>query len=184
MSGPPYISSDDSALLRRALRGRSGGAFLEIGTGNGGTLVALSGRFGTVVGTDLTRPDMQDWRSNAGVLLASGASCFRNEVFDLVAFNPPYLAEEVGDRAVDGGRGLGVPKSFLAEALRVVKKSGSVVFLLNQDARLSEFEDVCRRGGFGVRLLEAERTFYETLSVYEARAGAAGGDGTRGAGKT
>src|SRR5579863_4008765 len=101
MSGSTYISSDDSALIRRALEGRRGGACLEIGAGNGGGLVA-AGKFGTVVGTDLRRPTMTDWREGAEYVLADGGSCFRSGTFDLVFFNPPYVAgERTGDAAVD-----------------------------------------------------------------------------------
>ena len=169
MSGPPYISSEDSALIRRALEGRKGGACLEIGAGNGGNLVSVSRGYGMVVGTDLSRPAMSDWKPHAGYVMAEGASCFRMGVFDLVFFNPPYVVGEgTGDAAVDGGPGLEVPKRFLRDALRVVKSGGAVVFLLNGDAKIQEFEEICRMAGFGVRHLLSQRLFYETLSVYEA----------------
>jgi release factor glutamine methyltransferase len=169
MSGSPYISSEDSALLRRALEGRSGDACLEIGAGNGGTLAELSKRFKTVAGTDLFRPGMADWQDGASYVLSDLASCFRDEAFDLVAFNPPYVrGDGTGDRAVDGGRGLEVPLEFLTEALRTVRKDGSVVFLLNQDADLAEFEEVCERRGFMIRAVTSQRLFFEVLSVYEA----------------
>lgn len=169
MSRAPYVSSDDSALLRRALERRSGGSCLEIGAGNGGTLVHLAGRFETLAGTDIAQPAMRDWSARADFVLADRAGCFRDGVFDLVAFNPPYLpGEGAGDAAVDGGPGLEGPKSFLEDALRVVKKSGSVVFLLNQEANLPEFEEACRRRGFRLRPVISSRLFYEVLSVYEA----------------
>ena len=169
MSGATYISSDDSALLRSALGGRSGGACLEIGAGNGGTLVALAGGFVLAAGTDIARPAMRDWKERADFVLADRASCFRGGVFDLVAFNPPYLpGRRTGDQAVDGGPGLELPLTFLREALRVVKKGGSVVFLLNHEADLGSFERECARRGFGLRQVASERLFFETLFVYEA----------------
>jgi methylase of polypeptide subunit release factors len=169
MSGAPYISSRDSALLRRALEGRSGGRFLDMGAGNGGALAELSGRFEEVVGTDVTRPDMRDWSKGADFVLADRGTCFRDGTFDLVSFNPPYLAGDgEGDRAVDGGRGLEVPKSFLEDSLRVVGRGGSVVFVLNDEARVEEFEAICRRQGFGLRTVASERLFFEELSVHEA----------------
>jgi release factor glutamine methyltransferase len=169
MSRSPYISSDDSALLRRALEGRAGGACLELGAGNGGTLTVLSRGYRVTVGTDLVTPSMLDWSEGADFVLADRASCFRDGSFDLVAFNPPYVAGEgTGDIAVDGGNGLAVPKSFLKEALRTVKDDGKVVFLLNQEAELPEFEEACRARGFRLRRLDSERAFFETLSIYEA----------------
>jgi len=172
MSRSPYLASEDSALLRRALRGDSGGSFLEIGAGNGGNLVELSKRFGIVVGTDIAKPSMSDWReAGASYVLAQGAACLRSEQFDLVAFNPPYLAMESGDDlAVEGGRNLEVPKAFLSEALRVVKGSGRIVFLLNNQAKVEEFEGLCADAGFLLERIASERLFFEELAIYSARA--------------
>ena len=168
MKGDAYLASEDSALLRRALRGCSGGSSLEIGAGNGGNLVELSTGFGLVVGTDIARPSMADWKTaGASYILAEGAACLRPSVFDLVTFNPPYLARIVrDDPAVEGGRNLEVPKSFLREALRVVKATGRIIFLLNDEANIEEFERLCEDSGFALEPLATQRLFFEELVVY------------------
>ncbi len=169
MSGAFYTASEDSALLRKALRECSGESALEIGAGNAGNLVDLSDRFALVVGTDLHRPGMQDWREGrANFVLADRASCMRDSAFDLVAFNPPYLRGKIGDGSVDGGEGLEVPKSFMEESLRVVKGAGKVVFLLYQEADIADFEVICEARGFRIRELASERLFFEKLFVYVA----------------
>jgi release factor glutamine methyltransferase len=166
-----YVSAEDSALLRKALKRYSGGLALEIGAGNGGGLLALSGRFETVVGTDIAPPHMSDWRgAGADYLLADAASCVRERSFDLVAFNPPYLKEETGDPATEGGRSLEVPLRFLRDALRVVGDGGRVVMLLNGDAEIGPFEAECAMRGFGLVKVDSEHLFFEELSVYEASA--------------
>ncbi len=172
MSGEPYLASEDSALLRRALSSYSGSSCLEIGAGNGGNLVELSKRFGLVVGTDIVRPDMDDWKkTGASYIVADCATCIRPEVFDLVLFNPPYLSEEAtGDVTVEGGRDLRVPKRFLSEALRAVKREGTVIFLLNDQADPDEFEQLSSRSGFHIERVASERVFFEELSVYRATA--------------
>lgn len=173
MSWEPYLSSEDSSLLRKALGGRSGDSCLEIGAGNGGNLAFLAGKFGLVVGTDLVRPRMSDWRDvGADFVLADRASCMRDGSFDLVAFNPPYLANDSGDGAVDGGKSLDAPKGFLSEAIRVVKNEGEVVFLLNDEADVEEFREVAAEGGFVLRLLASERVFFEELLAFSAASGA------------
>jgi release factor glutamine methyltransferase len=169
MSGSHYIASEDSALLRDVLQEHSGGCCLEIGAGNGGNLVDLSKRFDLVVGTDLVRPGMTDWKEGgANFVLADSASCVRPLSFDLVAFNPPYIPAEVEDRAVEGGRDLEVPKKFMRDALRVVKSSGSVTFLLNGEAEVGEFDDMCRREGFHLERKRSKHFFFEELTVYVA----------------
>ncbi len=169
MSGPAYLASEDSALLRRALRPYSGKRCLEIGAGNGGNLLELSKRFKLTVGTDLVRPGISDWKeAGANFILADGASCMRPSAFDLVAFNPPYVPADPGDRTVDGGRNLEVPKKFLAEALGAVKDDGEVVFILNNEADMEEFLGLCSALGFGLERLMSERVFFEELNVYSA----------------
>jgi len=172
MSGEPYTASEDSALLRGALQGLSGERFLEIGAGNCGTLLDMRRRFLLAVGTDVMRPAGHDWKGKGiEFLLADGASCVRSGTFDLVAFNPPYLAVEVSeDRAVEGGKNLEVPKAFLREALRVVKRTGRIVFLLNDEADTEEFEEICSESSFAMALVATKRVFFEELSVYSAAA--------------
>ena len=169
MSEGPYLASEDSALLRAALVGYSGESCLEIGAGNGGNLIALAKGFKVVVGTDMVRPSMADWRKQSDFVLADRAACLRSESFDLVAFNPPYLeGDETGDVAVEGGRRLEAPMAFLSEALRVVKGDGKVVFLVNGAMDLEEMKAACGEWGFELRLLASRRVFFEVLLVYEA----------------
>ena len=172
MSEETYISSEDSALLRSALQGLSGDSCLEIGAGNCGGLVELRGKFELVVGTDLFRPATSDWRGKGiEFVLTDAASCLRSNSFDLVAFNPPYLAAEASDDiAVEGGKELEVPKAFLREALRTVKRRGKIVFLLNDEADVGEFEEMCSVKSFVLKRLAARRVFFEELVVYCAAA--------------
>jgi len=171
LNGSPYLSSEDSELLRAAMAGRSGGSVLEIGAGNGGNLVSMTGRFGLIVGTDLVRPGMDDWAgAPASFVLADRASCFRDETFDLVVFNPPYVrGEGYQDVAVDAGSRGEAPLGFLAEALRVVKASGTVLMLLSSESPVEEAATAaCEAKGFGLVPVASKRLFYEELTVYSA----------------
>jgi release factor glutamine methyltransferase len=164
-----YLASEDSFLLRRVLRRFSGQTCLEIGAGNGGNLLELAKSFGFAVGTDIVPPEMPS--GGGEFVLADRASCFRDSVFDLVAFNPPYLpSEEVEDAAVDGGRdGVDATVAFLEEAVRVVKATGTILILLSSQNPMERIELICREHGLTMTLEESERLFYESLAVYSIR---------------
>jgi len=174
----PYVSSQDSLLLREAIRGRSGGSCLEIGTGNAGGLIELAKGYDVAAGTDLVAPEAVDWkRGRASVVLADAATCFRDDCFDLVVFNPPYLpSQAIEDPAVDGGLGgMEVPLHFLREAFRVVKRDGKILMLLSSDNPMKEIERECSLGGFKLTKVAEKRLFFEELYVFEAAAGTPGG---------
>ena len=158
-------------MLRKAVESYSGGACLEIGAGNCGTIVALTKSFDLTVGTDLVRPGNADWEGGKSeIVIADTATCFVSESFDLVVFNPPYLPSSViEDRAVDGGRGgVEVPLRFLREALRVVKRSGKVVMVLSSHSLIAEIELECARMNVRVRRTSEKELFFERLYVLEA----------------
>lgn len=173
MKQRPYLSSQDSLLLRETIRGRSGGSCLEIGAGNAGGLMELAEGYDIVVGTDLVAPEKVEWRCGGGTfVLADAATCFRDGCFDLVVFNPPYLpSETIEDVAVDGGTGgVEVPLHFLREAMRVVKRDGRILMLLSSENPLEEIQRECSRKGFELKRVARKKLFYEELYVFEAAA--------------
>lgn len=174
-----YLAAEDSALLRSVLSSYSGQSCLEIGSGNGGALLDLADGFSSVVGTDIVKPGLSDWKQpGVDFVLTDRASCLQDRAFDLVAFNPPYIAtESVEDRATDGGRALHVPLAFLGEALRVVRRDGVVLMLLDGETSIGPFESLCDRMGFRLRKIAGRHLFYEELAVYEATSQVTGIDG-------
>ncbi len=147
-----------------------GGSCLEIGFGSGVVLSGAAGRFDLAVGTDLLGLDEAKLARAPGLelVLADRATCFRDGVFDLVFFNPPYLpSERVEDRAVDGGAsGVEVPLSFLEDAVRVMKEEGSVLVLLSDLGDVSSFFSRVGRLGLSASPVAEKRLFFERLVVY------------------
>jgi release factor glutamine methyltransferase len=171
-AGRTYLPSQDTALLARTLRGYTGESCLEIGFGSGAVLDGLLSRFERVVGTDLVSiPQARAAKGRAEVVIADRATCFRATVFDLVAFNPPYLPSEgVEDGTVDGGRGgVEVPLRFLEEAMRVVRDGGSVVVLLSSESDIDTFKAECESRGLRVFEKASADLFFERLFVFEVR---------------
>jgi release factor glutamine methyltransferase len=170
---PRYLPAEDTFLIRDALKGFSGGSCLEIGFGSGAVLASVSGRFGLAVGTDVV--SLEDAKlatdPRLELLLADRATCFRDGVFDLVFFNPPYLPSLlIEDRAVDGGpTGVEVPVLFLEEGLRVLREGGTIVALLSTEGDPASFLSHCSNLGLEVETVTEKRLFYETLSVLTIR---------------
>jgi len=164
-----YLPAEDTYLLRDALAPFAGESCLEIGFGSGAVLAGVSGRFQLAVGTDVTGLEEARLAAGPGVelVLADRATCFRDGVFDLVFFNPPYLPSgTIEDEAVDGGpTGVEVPVLFLEEGLRVLGEGGTIVALLSTEGDLGSFLSHCSNLGLAVDSVAEKRLFYETLSV-------------------
>lgn len=162
-------------MLKKALLPFRGDSCLEMGFGSGAVLASVSERFQLAVGTDIF--DLEDARLALGprveLILADRAKCFRDAVFDLVFFNPPYLpSARIEDRTVDGGpTGVEVPVSFLEEGLRVLREDGTIVALLSTAGDLASFLSHCDNLGLAVDSIIEKRLFYEKLSVFTIRKG-------------
>lgn len=173
-----YLPAEDTYLLRDALAPFTGKSCLEIGFGSGAVLAGVSGRFQLPVGTDVLGLEEARLAAGPGVelVLADRATCFRDGVFDLVFFNPPYLpSAQIEDLTVDGGpTGTEVAVSFLEEAMRALRDEGTVVALLSDEGDIGAFLSYCNSLGLAVESVAEKRVFYETLSVFTIRKGGGG----------
>ncbi len=171
MGSITYLSSDDSAMLRRASKSYSGNGVLEIGVGCGSNLLDLKAKFDLTVGTDIERTSAFIQGHTLDLVITDCASCFKPRTFDLVMMNPPYLQSvRIEDKAVDGGKGgFEIPRKFLEDATRVVKESGVILLLLSSETSVAEFSTFCKERGLDVKVVAQERLFFEELVVYEIR---------------
>lgn len=175
--GAVYSPAEDTLLLIDAVQGYSGERVLEIGVGSGAVIAELVARFGSAVGVDVDSAAVKTAKnrvaSRGGVDFVRGDSArsFREGVFDLVVFNPPYLPSSgVEDKVVDGGRGgVEVSEAWFQEASRCLRRDGRIVFLVSSLADVEGLLGYVRGLGFETRVLKQVRFFFEELSAVEAR---------------
>jgi len=148
---------------------------LEIGVGSGLVTLTLAAKNRWTVGVDVDIEAVKKLRHitpvEVDLICCDSTEAFRDRVFDLVAFNPPYLPSEgLGDGAIEGGRGgIEVSKRWVEGAERVLKRGGRVVFVASSLSKRSELLRFVRELGFHVNVLKNMRLFFEELSVIEAK---------------
>jgi release factor glutamine methyltransferase len=168
-----YLSSDDSQLLRQVAKMYRGTRCAEIGIGYASNLVELSGHFEEIIGTDIRLTDGFEILKNKGfsLVVSDRTTCFKDEIFDLVITNPPYLPSEgITDPTVDGGTGgFEIPSSFLREALRVLRPAGAILIVISSETSTLQFKRFCAENNLRVKEIVEKSLFFETLTAYELR---------------
>lgn len=166
-----YLPAEDTFLLDDHIRGASGGAALDIGTGSGYLARTLEKSFDVVVGTDIDRRVLAGRTYPAGhAVCCDGADALRMQ-FDLIVCNLPYLAtDSIEDPSTDGGRGgTEVPLRIIRSAIPRIRRGGRFLFVTSSLSDYRTLMDAARACGLDARILARKRLFFEELILVEAR---------------
>jgi release factor glutamine methyltransferase len=183
-----YQPAEDSKLLADTAvdYAESGDWVLDLGTGSG----YIAYRFdeetaANVVGSDLN-PDACQQAREAGVSVvrADKLSAFRDNAFDVVAFNPPYLPTDPDrewddwmEAALSGGEsGREVIEPFLDDLRRVLAPDGDAFLLVSSLTGIDAVRAYARKSGLTTLELADEDHPYERLVVLHLRPGGAPSD--------
>jgi release factor glutamine methyltransferase len=168
-----YPPMEDTFLLLGSLRPRAGERALEMGCGTGLISCHLA-----AAGTELTAADInphavectrENLRRNglSGLVKESDLFDAVDERFDLIVFNPPYLAahdEGVMEKAWSGGEGgLETLRPFLARAKDHLLPGGLAVVLLCSEMDQEALDLLLKP--YERERLAARRLFFEELWV-------------------
>lgn len=171
-----YRPAEDSHLLATAAREEvtAGERALDVGTGSGYVASALADTGADVVASDLNPVACEQVRDEGlpavrGDLLGP----FRDDVFGLVTFNPPYLPtpehEEWDDwmeRALSGGEdGRRLVDPFLDDAARVLTPAGRILLLVSSLTDVDAVWEYASDRGLVGEVVAEEKHPYERLVV-------------------
>jgi release factor glutamine methyltransferase len=188
-----YLPSEDSILLADCLKDYSGDIALDIGVGSGIITQTLCENFKKVVGTELafemlekckedvvsnTSKDSEKKLENERgfeLVCADAASAFRDNIFDLVVSNPPYLPEDydnegmkIHDEAIYGGKsGIEVTLKIIKSSLSTLKREGKLLIIVSSLSDISRLQELLELLNLNVKKIVEKRLFFETLSVVE-----------------
>lgn len=172
-----YQPAEDSHLLAETAAEEIAGdeLVLEVGTGSGYVSEYVAEETGArVMGADVN-PHACERARERGVeaVRADLVSPFRDEAFDAVVFNPPYLPTEPDDerddwmeRALSGGEsGREVIDPFLDAVGRVLAPDGRVFLLVSSLSGVEEVVSRAGENGFSAVALRDESFPFETLTI-------------------
>jgi release factor glutamine methyltransferase len=151
-----YLPSDDSILLADCLKEYHGKTALDVGFGSGIIAETLCRNFEYVLGSDIVFDTLEGYKElgfrniktdNIGLKHCSGfdlvctdvASAFRDDIFDLVVSNPPYLPDDYGyegkrikDRTIYGGAaGIELTLWMVRTCIPSLRREGSLVIIVS-----------------------------------------------------
>lgn len=166
-TAPVYSTSGDSMLLARTAveTVTPESRVLDVGTGGGYVASQIAQRGATVVGTDINPHACQQARENGiSAVRADLVAPFRDDTFDLVVFNPPYLpadSEEAGadwmDVAMYGGEdGRRVVNPFLDAVQRVLDPNGTVLMVVSSLTGIDSVRQRAHANGFLTSIVAEE----------------------------
>lgn len=179
-----YIPSDDTFLLAENLEIKEGQSVLEIGTGSGLVSMYASLLTDNVTATDinynaLELADKNFKLNNIDTIRLEFGDLFepiKNEKFDVILFNTPYLPTDSEDiinddlnYAFDGGLdGRNVIERFLNEAPNHLNDNGIIQMIQSSLSDTEKTLDKLDQLGFIAEVAKSERFFFEEIVLINA----------------
>jgi len=181
-----YKPAEDTFLLAENLEVKPEDTVLDLGTGCGILAILSSQKAKEVVALDISRSSVKCAKLNAQLNGEESRTEFicgdlfgpfrKKPIFDLILFNAPYLpgnaddAKDLVDRAWYGGAdGRRVIDAFLDAASKYLKKGGRIFLVQSTLSNVDETLERLRRLGFNARTIAKEASFFETITLIEAR---------------
>jgi len=181
-----YEPAEDTFLLAENLVVNKDDVVLDMGTGCGILGILAAEKAKKVVAIDLNPHSVRCARINAKLHGVAGKMHIRqgdlfkplkkNEKFDLIIFNAPYLPSEawehrtwLGRAWVGGPTGRQLIDRFISEAPRCLEKGGRILLV---QSTLSNVEETMRKleeKGLEVAVVAERKVAFETIVLIQAK---------------
>ncbi|MCL2116781.1 MAG: class I SAM-dependent methyltransferase [Methanobrevibacter sp.] len=179
-----YEPSDDSFLLAENLIINKGEKVLEIGTGSGIIAIYASKMTEDIVATDINFNAIElaeknfasNGLKNIQLFLGNLFEPVKNQKFDVILFNAPYLPTESSEilddnlnYAFDGGLdGRNVIDKFLNQVKNHLNHGGRVQLIQSSLSNIEETLNKLNDLGFKVEITATEKFFFEEIVLITA----------------
>ena len=172
-----YNPSDDSFLMLKTVEVHPGETLLEMGPGSGIISVHAAKAGAKVTAADVNPYAVECTRRNAlkndTKVEVVKSDLFENVegLFDVIVFNPPYLADEATstswiERSWTGGKeGSEVAIRFMEDVWKHLAPNGRVYMILSSLGGLTNILKASRER-FQAEVLEEKHMFFESMFAY------------------
>ena len=164
----PYEPREDSFLLEGQVKKHAKGRVLDMGTGSGIQAMAAHKQGADVVATDINSQCAQGLPKDIPFIQSDLFSNIEGK-YDTIIFNPPYLPDETGVLAEDGGpTGRELLDRFLIEAKAYLAPQGQLLFVQSSITGTNKTKQRLLELGYEWEILSRQRIFFEELVVFRA----------------
>lgn len=177
--GNVYGPQEDSMLLADAVKVKKGTKALDVGCGSGIQSVNMALQGAEILAVDINQAALRNTKITAesfGVEklvktrksdLFSGIK--KDEKFDFIVFNPPYVpSTKIKYAELDGGRqGRIILDKFLNEFAEYLNGNGICYFLQSSLNGIKNTEEKLKKQNFQFEVVARQRIFFEEIVAYK-----------------
>lgn len=175
-----YEPAEDSLLLKKHIKHYALGKnlVLDMGTGSGLLAVEAAGYVHKVIAVDINPEAIKHCRKTIkkSNIEFRQSDLFSNiqkdEIFDLIIFNPPYLPldkdePEDSQLATTGGKkGYELIQKFLSDAKAYLAEKGEILLLFSSLTGINDVNRIILKNGFTYNEVARQHLFFEDIIVY------------------
>ena len=174
-----YDPREDSYLIQGFVKKYAVGRVLDMGTGTGilAATASKSTKVRKVVGADIDSAVITYCKNTiknkkASFVVSNLFSTLKQDVFDTIIFNPPYLPQHPKEtrqlaRMLSGGKhGFELIEKFLQAAPHHLAPNGQILLLFSSLTNKGIVDQLIEKNGLQSELLGTQKFFMETLYCY------------------